>query len=264
MICGGRRVSACDRFSTARALCITDKGLGGCELRRSLAVAAICGIGLQLLLAGAAFAETQEYSWTRTLGSRVNWTETFSVPKFQSSLGTLTGIEIAYDWSMDCEVGVENLADLASDLTVDLSITTKLQQGGVTLASKTYQQAYTYTGVAADDGTIDWQGDSGRKYQHFFYEDPPAAIYSVPSGSFADYIYTGSGATTIDFQVSALRDYWTPTGTQGSMAAYYKADVPASAKVTYIYAVPEPAAMLSLLVGITGAAGLALRKRRVS
>jgi hypothetical protein len=248
---------------TGLARCVQCKSLSvrleGCELRKTALLAVACGLLVGSVLTSAAVAATQESDWVQTLGSRVNWVETISLPKFTGDPATLTGIDILFDTSMDCEIGVENLAAVPSDLSVDLSITTKVSRNGITIASKTYQRAYTYQAVAATDDNLDWAGPSGRKYPQFIYEDTPVQTYSVPGALFGDFV----GGGTIDFEVSALRDYWIPTSTAGSMAAYYKADVPGKVKVVYTY-VPEPGGIVAMTAGMIGLAGLVTRRRRIS
>lgn len=211
---------------------------------------------LQVCLAVGASAATQEYDWVRTLGSRVNWVEVISLPKFGGDINLLTGIEIALETSMDCEIGVENLAQVPSDLSVDLSITTQVKKGTATLVSKTYQCAHTFENMPAHDDNLDWAGDSGTKIQQYLYGSPTWITYSVPTTDFAEYVGSGS----VNFEVSALRDYWIPTSTGGSMAAYYKADAPARVKITYSY-IPEPSGILAVLTGLVGAVGVVMRRR---
>lgn len=231
--------------------------LEGCELRKPALLAVACSLLVGSILTSAAVAATQESNWVQTLGSRVNWVETISLPKFTGDPALLTGIDILFDTSMDCEIGVENLAALPSDLSVDLSITTKVKFNGATIASKTFQRAHTYQAVAATDGNLDWGGPSGRTDPQFMYEDPPVMSYAVPVALFANFV----GAGTVDFECSAIADYWNPTSTAGSMAAYYKADVPGKAKVVYTF-VPEPGGVVAMTAGVIGLVGLATRRRR--
>ncbi len=225
---------------------------------RKLAVLSVIGVLaiLQLCFAIGASADTQEYDWVRTLGSRVNWVEVISLPKFGGDISLLTGIEIALETSIDCDIGVENLAQVPSDLSVNLSITTQVKKGTTTLVSKTYQRAHTFENMPAHDGNLDWAGSSGAKIQQYLYDSPTWITYSVPVADFADYV--GSGF--VNFEVSALKDYWIPDSSWGSMAAYYKADAPARVKITYTY-IPEPGGVLAILTGLVGTLGAVMRRR---
>lgn len=226
-------------------------------MRKSKIATIVCVLAaLQLCFAVGASAATQEYDWVRTLGSRVNWVEVISLPQFGGDISLLTGIEIALETSMDCEIGVENLAQVPSDLSVDLSITTQVKKGTTTLVGKTYQRAHVFENMPAHDDNLDWAGTSGTKIQHYLYDSPTWITYSVPTADFADYVGSGS----VNFEVSALRNYWVPTSTGGSMAAYYKADAPARVKITYSY-IPEPGGILAVLTGLVGAFGVVVRRR---
>ncbi|MCL5103205.1 MAG: PEP-CTERM sorting domain-containing protein [Armatimonadetes bacterium] len=227
-------------------------------MKRSVLI--VCVLGLVMLVAASAVNanSSQSFSWTRALaGERINWSETIALPQYSGPIGSLSGIDIALETSIDCEIGLENLASGPSDLAVDLKVNSQVKQGATTLLSQDYAKAQSFSSIPAFDNDLNWGGTSGFKVQHFIQNATSAVHYSVAAADFASYV----GGGNVNFDVSATSVHWIPTGSGGSMAAYYSAIVPAKVTITYD-TVPEPGSLLALGSGLIGLVGLAIRRRK--
>lgn len=115
--------------------------------------------------------------------------------------------------------------------------------------------ASTSDNVTAFDGTIDFGGTSGKSYTGLSNSDSE-------TGSSVDYAtFTGSGNVSLPIKAQG-----TSTGSgAGNLLLQFATNAAASASVTYTYsAVPEPASLMSLAIGLVSLAGYRLGRRRRS
>jgi hypothetical protein len=206
---------------------------------------------LLAVLLNSAGAATVQYDATPIPPTKTDWVGLLiSLPQFNPALGTLTAVEVTFESAVVGEVGVENLADVTSDVDLSLSAVTEFRRGATLVLTLNPSHAETKS-LPAHDGNLDWGGTSGAIYAGFTGTDSDTYVPAV----LADWI----GVSTVDFTVSATAT--SQTNGTGNIASYYKTNADAKAAVKYTY-IPEPASLLAFSAGLIGTFGAAARRRR--
>ena len=212
------------------------------------------------MAAGTTLAHAKTYSEPRIVVplAEEGWNGTFTLHKFDSNLGTLTGIEFDFVQNFEGVSQAENKNSTAQTINLQLQASLLLKdQYGTTLDSVSPQYSYSFN-AAAYDHHKDFSGKSGVTYdtgvvplkQTLQSSDPMyLALYSSPGGE----AFTFSAQET---------DTSNSSGT-GNVAVEFTTYSGGSALMTYTYtpAVPEPETCAMLLSGV-GLLGVLSRVRK--
>jgi hypothetical protein len=182
------------------------------------------------------FAETVSYtryqSGVTPVYENLDWSgaslATVSIPQFDSSLGTLTRVDLTIQYDINQDLYVENLNVEASNVRVRglcLAIWSNLPNGipDEEYNTRTNNTYYDYDGY---DGLVDYAGPSGRTFE------------DQTDGDFSDFSFTSSltsfiGTGTIDMNVDTESEYSVSSG--GNVDVVLLSKALATATVTYTY-----------------------------
>jgi len=174
---------------------------------------------------------TAVYSDTIAL-QKTDWAHTMTFPKFDPSLGLLTGIEFSLLGRLQGAASVESLDAKPVTVTVGMAATAQLQRpdGSQLLLAKPF--VTTNRAMAAFDGTIDYAGPSGAVIDPLIGLDAAESnLLTTPSDLT---FFMGPG--TIDLPV---RTSGAAQGQgSGNLALSYTTLAEAQTTVTYHYTVP--------------------------
>ena len=149
---------------------------------------------LCLVGAGAAQAATISYSDSCSM-SFTNWTNTMDVPKFDPSLGTLTGIKFHLAGRAEGNVRFESLDAQPATVTCWSQATVTLSRPDYTPIVVTLPIANTVDNVSAFDGVIDFGGTSGRTYLGLNSQDADSVDSPPPLSDLV--LFTGPGMISL-------------------------------------------------------------------
>jgi hypothetical protein len=182
-----------------------------------------------------------------------------TLPAFNSSLGTLTGVKLSFVSELWQEAQVENLSNSTANYSFFGTATISLDRAdGVSLLAPTELQMPRSTTLGAFDGVIDYSGSSGIAFNQ----------YGSFSGQYNDSnltSYLGTGTVSFEATGQALAQL---SASSGSLLAGSSAMYATGLSVDYSYIagdltqIPEPPlsgmlAGLAVLVGV-----VVLRGRR--
>lgn len=221
---------------------------------RRLLTASLC---ITLLASvGCALAGTLTYTGTIPLAT-TNWNNSISIPQFDPSLGTLTGITFILTGRVEGSAMLENLETVSADVTVDLSAKITLMRPDTSVLVAAIPVVSVTENVAAFDGQMDFQGDSGRKYENLSANRTESSTSVPPSADLA--LFTGTGSIVLPIRAEGFSS----GSGAGNLLLQFSTLAFAEAQVKYDYtAVPEPSGLLALMAGFGGLAGLLVRGRR--
>jgi hypothetical protein len=205
-----------------------------------------------LAMAGAQ-AGTVSFSASKVL-TTTNWTDNLSLNRFDSSLGTLTGVSFSYSGSVSSNFSLESLDNAPSIVTVNAA--------GQLVFSGPFSDTLNIMGsttqaLSAFDGVIDFGGTSGAIVGPV--TGSQGGIFAVV-GSLASFI--GAGAFNVGVAGTGLSN----ASGAGNLITQISTQAGADVTVTYTFdaltqQVPEPSGLA--LVGLAlAAAGAASRRRK--
>lgn len=208
---------------------------------------ALVVLGATALLSSAR-ADTVSY-FAAVPTTRTNFTTPLTLPGFDPTLGTLTGVQLTLTATVLGDASFESLDASPAAVNVNLSSSVTATAPNA-LSVTTIPLANTNVTVAGYDGTLDFGGASGRTFGDL---TNTATNSNATTSGLASYI----GAATIPVTVTAIGSS-TASG-PGNLASLFRTDANARVGVTYTYtaAVPEPTTMAGLAV-----ASVALLRRR--
>lgn len=196
----------------------------------------------------SASAATVSFSHTSPTAT-APFTDAFTLQKFDTTLGTLTGILINFTTSATAKIDVFNSTTVNQNYTNATAVIPLTLTGPATTVTVSPSAGPT-SGVAAP----------GFNPGVGVVSNPPASNTNVPAGSFS--LYTGPGFSTNSFSVAAGNGTYSGNSVPG---VFFGGSATAGAftLITYTYnvpsGIPEPATM-----GLLGSAlvGLGLLKFR--
>jgi hypothetical protein len=180
-----------------------------------------------------------------------DWTGSLTFPKFDSSLGILTQVDMSLSGGIQTVLTVTNTSPEVSSGTARTEVQMTIQDAGGNLNTPQLDLLspnYTYSlgsGQSVTSGTLTKSGNSNDSYTL-------AAVLAE---------FTGPG--TIVLPASTFTQTWL-TNLGGSTYASQATSASLTGTVTYHYttvATPEPTSLLLLAVGL-GALGLVSRRKK--
>lgn len=221
------------------------------------------GTVLVSILATTGVANAASISFSDVVNRQfTNYTEQLNFSKFDSSLGTLTGVTFAIEGGVFGSVDYESRDASASNVTANLAALLELT-GGPTgqLLVEVTPLASVLESVTAFDGVIDFGGTSGNSLGNLTASASENASYSEQA--LLDF-FTGTGTIDLSLSAQAQSEVTGP----GNIISALTTEAEASVVVTYIYeennpqTVPEPTSVLGLgLMGSLGLLGLKKKNR---
>lgn len=203
------------------------------------------GLAATLLPVGIAQAATISYD-SSLPAQLTDFDSILSIPKFDSSLGTLDSVLLTLTGNVEGALGLENRGPSVANITANLSSSISLRRPDdnsdllVTLPAAMFN--YTLPGY---DGAFDFDGTSGLTEDDLSASDEDSATYT-DAADLALFL----GAGTLDLPVFAVGTS-SATG-PGNVAQFFDTFAGASINVTYNYtenttSVPEPGMTLGML-----------------
>lgn len=216
----------------------------GIIVKNSIGLAAIvCG-----LVAGSASAATLEQTYLFDAGTINSGSKTFNIDAFDSALGTLTGVEAILLGSLRIDAGQVEGAPITG---FELSGSIKSQfrfTGDLGTTGRLGRANFSCQTRSGDDCTASY-ADQSLSLSGLFAGD--VSDFTVPGAEFNVEL---TGSTDANGKISDPTTSWLATG---SVVVTYSYDEPISA-------VPLPASMPLMLVGLAGIVGLARRKKHAA
>lgn len=213
-------------------------------------------MGITTVLGGSFSVQAASVSYTSSTYSGVTpYNTNLDVLKFDTSLGTLTGITITVSAEATASLDIFNNTNNA------MSFTNASSSSDVTV-STTAGSATSVTVTAATTGV----SDTAQPGMNSFPGPSSGVVNSAPAIiSPADFsLYEGNGSNTIALNVDASAGHYSGTGASGLFFGG-STTVASNVTITYEYrpvAVPEPTTGAMFGIGVVLAVGLGWGRRR--
>jgi hypothetical protein len=213
--------------------------------RNSLILFMICAL-LASGASGVAQAGTIVFSDTHVM-TTTNWNATLTFPKFNPSLGSLTGIDFFLQGEVAGNVRFESRDAEPTRVKTNLQAEiTLFRPDNSTIVATTPVEANSDS-VMAYDHLLDFGGTSGRTYLGLTASASNSVDSPPPASDLA--LFTGLG--TIALPIAAVG---TSNGSgSGNLTLWFQTQAAALGRVTYTYdetpPVPEASSLALLLVG---------------
>lgn len=229
------------------------------SLGRAATLAATVGLASALIPA-AANAATISFTDSVPV-TNTNWTESITLNKFDSSLGTLTGVTFELIGEVSGQASYESLDSAPAVISLNLQATIELDGSGLGLG--TIVQVLPVANVtdnASDfDGTIDFGGTSGGTFTGLNQAD--SDVGGIAPANFA--LFIGGPGDTFSLDVEANGS--SIGSGAGNLITQFSTNASAEVTVTYTYTsneIPEPATLALIGAGLAGIGVARSRRKR--
>jgi hypothetical protein len=213
------------------------------------------------LAASLAFASVAAQAATRSYSnpfgsSPVPFSETLTLPKFNSSFGTLIGAKLTLAFDIVASVEVINLGDSAASFdSASAAFSISATSNGIDATSV----AATATANSSSGGNVN--SGVGTKFIQGGLTASGSSIQTVGPSGLPSYI--GGGSDSITFALSALEGTYNGVGSNVGFGG--SGSAAGTLSVTYDYTptspIPEPSTAVLMGLGML-AIGASLRRRR--
>ncbi|WML86428.1 SdrD B-like domain-containing protein [Thiothrix subterranea] len=166
---------------------------------------------------------------------------TFTLPKFDSALGTLQTVNVSAYASTQQFVALENYAAQTQKIKITTSVDGVLILPDANIVDTTYAYNSGFKDLTVADGILDYQGTSALAFADWQYAvDSSNVIYATP----ADFT-TANAGETIALPYETMSGY-SVTGGGGNNQSFQRTFANAGACVAYVYEKKAPAVDISL------------------
>jgi hypothetical protein len=205
---------------------------GRYPLRKYALIAfAVLGLGVGATQAAQTTPQTLSIALKPT-----DWNSILEFNKFDSKLGTLTGVQFDLGAHIQGTAAFENTANAAATITTQLQADVSVGGTGKDLITSASLTNSTSDKAAAFDGTADFAGASGKTYTNLT-ADKSSSVTLSDAASLARF----TGAGVIDLPISSL-GHSTASGL-GNLITQFTTSAAATGTLTYLYnAAPTPPA----------------------
>ena len=219
----------------------------------------VVAIAVLTVMAAALPAGAATVSYSDTILSKTtNWLDSFTLSKFDGSLGTLNSITLTLQGTVLGDAKFESLDASPTTVTLNLTSTLILKRPDGSTLVQVIPLVSTTDNASAFDTAINFGGTSGKTYTGLTNTITDSFTSPLPASDLA--LFTGALGDTIILPITAT-GYSTGSGS-GNLITQFSTNASAYATVVYDYTpVPEPSSMVALLAGMGGLAGLIRRRR---
>ena len=180
------------------------------------------------LMHAATISHTESITRTKT-----NWSESVTIPQFDSSNGTLTKITFSLASEIDGTLKIESVDASPATVTSSLAAELKLKRpddSTLLTHSPSEQKIDNFT---AYDGTLDYDGDSGET--HAIATSSTGTSELDPPDATDIALFSGNSTITLPVTSEGISSFQGAGNLQSESTLYATADV----TVTYEYIAPD-------------------------
>lgn len=133
-------------------------------MRRRLSVVVwFAVVGLVMAFGSTAFSATISYSGSIPV-TETDWEDSVSIAQFNPALGTLNSVQIDLDAQMESTAKFEHRGGKPATVTMGLWVNVDIQRPDSSFLLGATPTQTTEDSVTKFDGTVDYEGTSGRTY----------------------------------------------------------------------------------------------------
>lgn len=187
-------------------------------------------LALSILVTWHGYAAAAEIVYVDSVPlTQTDWKDTLQIPQFDPALGELNGIELALSAQVDGKGQFESLDAQSATITVKLIAKVDLMRPDGAWIVDANPQASEQVNVTAYDGTLDFDGTSGKTFSQMIGYDKSDTITFQSASDFSLFI----GTSMLDLPVQAFGE--SRGEGAGNLALSFTTAATARVSVKYIY-----------------------------